>query len=235
MRSHQEIEELLPALALGCLRKGQRREVRRHLRGCPPCRQSHARYEEVAGLLALGSAEAAPPAGLRGKILDGLPPQPSTRASRQGFWTRPRLAPAWAMAGLLLLALLAGANALLWRQLRRQEARSALLASQLVALEATESAPLARGLLVINAGEATATLVVEGLPTLAEDRSYQLWLIRDGQRTSGGLFSVSPGGFGVLTVAAPLSLGSYQAFGITVEPAGGSPGPTGPKVLGGKI
>jgi anti-sigma-K factor RskA len=235
MMSHSEIEELLPTLALGCLRAGQRREVLRHLRGCPACRLSYARYEEVAGLLALGTAGTAPPADLKQKILEGLPPRPSPRALRQGFWARPRLAPAWAAAGLLLLAVLAGANALLWRQLRRQEVRSALLASQLVALEATESAPLARGLLVINAGEATATLVVEGLPELAEDRSYQLWLIREGQRTTGGLFTVSPGGFGVLTVAAPLALGSYQAFGITEEPAGGSPGPTGPKLLGGKI
>ena len=76
------------------------------------------------------------------------------------------------------------------------------------------------------------TLVVDGLPALDEERQYQLWLIEDGQRTSGGVFSVNPEGYGSLWVLSPEPLSGYSAFGITIEPAGGSPGPTGAKVLG---
>ncbi|RJQ80137.1 MAG: anti-sigma factor [Desulfobacteraceae bacterium] len=32
---------------------------------------------------------------------------------------------------------------------------------------------------------------------------------------------------------SPRPLNSYRTFGITIEPRGGSPGPTGSKVLGG--
>jgi anti-sigma-K factor RskA len=234
--SHRDLEELLAAVALGSLEQEERQSVQQHLRVCPPCRAAFECYEEVTGLLGLSAPEAEPPEGLKERILEGLG-QRSRRPRKRvpGFWTVPRLAPAWAVAGAFALTVLIGFNALLWRQVRRLEARSEQLRSQLVALEATESAPQARGLMIIDAGQPTATLVVEGLPVLDPDRQYQLWLIHDGQRTSGGLFSVSPSGFGVLMVAAPQPLGSYQAFGITVEPAGGSPGPTGPKVLGGRI
>jgi anti-sigma-K factor RskA len=58
------------------------------------------------------------------------------------------------------------------------------------------------------------------------------WLIENGQRTSGGVFSVSQEGYGSLRVSSPQPLSNYSAFGITVEPVGGSPGPTGNKVLG---
>jgi anti-sigma-K factor RskA len=76
------------------------------------------------------------------------------------------------------------------------------------------------------------TLVVDGLAALGEEQQYQLWLIQDGQRTSGGVFSVSEEGYGSLWISSPEPLSSYSTFGITIEPAGGSPGPSGDKVLG---
>ena len=76
------------------------------------------------------------------------------------------------------------------------------------------------------------TLVVDSLAPLGQDQQYQLWLIQDGERTDGGVFSVNPEGYGSLWVETPQPLSSYSAFGITIEPAGGSPGPTGDKVLG---
>jgi hypothetical protein len=49
------------------------------------------------------------------------------------------------------------------------------------------------------------------------------------------VFSVTPQGYGCLLILSPLPLGSYQRLGITEEPAGGSPGPTGRRVLGGSL
>ena len=79
------------------------------------------------------------------------------------------------------------------------------------------------------------TLVVDHLPNLEAERQYQLWLVRDGIRTSGGIFSVSEEGYASLIVSSPDPLDSYQAFGITIEPSGGSPGPTGERVLAGQL
>jgi anti-sigma-K factor RskA len=99
-------------------------------------------------------------------------------------------------------------------------------------LVGTEKAPQATGLLVMSVDGERGTLVVDGLTPLGEDQEYQLWLIQDGQRTSGGVFSVNRKGYGSLWVSSPQPLSTYSGFGITIEPAGGSPGPTGDKVLG---
>jgi RNA polymerase sigma-70 factor (ECF subfamily) len=43
---------------------------------------------------------------------------------------------------------------------------------------------------------------------------------------------VAGDGYGILLIRSPRLLREYDALGITVEPAGGSPGPTTPRVLG---
>jgi len=91
------------------------------------------------------------------------------------------------------------------------------------------------GMLVISKDGNYGTLIVENLPPLDQAYQYQLWLIKDGQRTSGGVFSVNEDGYGVLYVLSKKSLISYPSFGITVEPAGGSSSPTGDKVLSGNL
>jgi anti-sigma-K factor RskA len=90
-------------------------------------------------------------------------------------------------------------------------------------------------MLVISRDGEHGTLVVDKLPPLDEHQQYQLWLIDDGTRTSGGVFSVKEDGYASLWVGAPKALGSYKRFGITIEPEGGSPEPTGIRVLAGDL
>jgi anti-sigma-K factor RskA len=106
---------------------------------------------------------------------------------------------------------------------------------QVVAMVGTDAVPAAVGTLVISEDGEYGTLVVDGLPALDPDHQYQLWLIRDEQQTSGGVFSVNPEGYGALWISSPEPLSSYPVFGITIEPEGGSPGPTGDKVLGSSL
>ncbi|OGO42483.1 MAG: hypothetical protein A2Z04_05430 [Chloroflexi bacterium RBG_16_57_9] len=117
---------------------------------------------------------------------------------------------------------------------RQQEINSFLASSNLVVLkiEATAAAPGTQGRLYLDRNSTHALLVVDDLPHLSESQVYQLWLIRDGERDSGGTFSVDEGGYGVLLVEAPRLLNTYQAIGVTNEPLGGSPKPTGTKWLG---
>jgi anti-sigma-K factor RskA len=225
---------LLPALALGCLEPRERERVSRHLESCPDCRSRLAECEELVASLSLAVPRSEPPKRLRGRILrKAVRVTPPARGAWPDRWLAPRLG--WTLAAAALLALSLGFNLFLWRRVSRLEATAAALPGPVAVLAATEAAAGARGLLLFGSDEKEATLVVEDLPPLASDRQYQLWLIRDGQRTSGGVFSVTQRGYGCLLILAPLPLDSYQALGITVEPAGGSPGPTGQRVLAGSL
>ena len=86
----------------------------------------------------------------------------------------------------------------------------------------------------VNKGQ-IALLCVYGMPELPPDKAYQVWLIKDGKRESGGVFQVSEYGFGFLMVRPTYSLSEYSSVGITVEPVVGSPAPTSPRVLGGTL
>jgi len=109
------------------------------------------------------------------------------------------------------------------------EARPVLLRS-----DAADSR--ARGILVLRPTDPHAVLIVQDLPPLPRDRAYQLWLAwGDRQRDNGGVFRVDEEGFGVLHITAPRPFAAYHRVGITEEPAGGSPGPTSPRVIGGAL
>jgi anti-sigma-K factor RskA len=158
------------------------------------------------------------------------------RASRPTFWQQwsvfaRRSAPAWAAA---LIALLVFGNLFLLRRLTQATPRNAG-PMHVIALASTKDAPGAAGTLIMNQSGEYGSLVVDNLAMLDAGHQYQVWLIKDGNRTSGGVFSVRTDGYASMEITAPLPLNQYQSIGITVEPMGGSPGPTGHKVLGGNI
>jgi hypothetical protein len=80
-----------------------------------------------------------------------------------------------------------------------------------------------------------AVVYVRDFPELPPDQAYQLWLRKDDTRTSPGLFTVEPGGMGIFVFPIEQSLDFYDLMGITPEPAGGSPGPTGSPVVRGPL
>ncbi|MBT8249448.1 MAG: anti-sigma factor [Acidimicrobiia bacterium] len=80
--------------------------------------------------------------------------------------------------------------------------------------------------LTYSADEAGAVLVATGLEPLGGDATYQMWLIGDEGPVSAGLFKPDDSGSVSVELTAVPQPGT--AFGVTVEPAGGSPLPTGP-------
>ncbi|HHH41237.1 MAG TPA: hypothetical protein ENK56_04450 [Chloroflexi bacterium] len=243
MSKHTPFLERLPAYVLGCLEEDEAQEVSDHLAVCPACRAEWLAYQEVVGDLALAVPQTEPPAALKGRLMAHLSarPSPTTAAAPSlPWWERLRrllqgAAPLWAPVSLLLIVSLALLNLLLWQRLSRLERMASAPEMRIVALVGTEAAPEAHGIVVITGDGEYGSLIVEKLPPLSPEKQYQLWLIRDGQRTSGGVFSVTPDGYGVMAISSPRPLLEYSAFGITIEPAGGSPGPTGAKVLGGSL
>lgn len=91
--------------------------------------------------------------------------------------------------------------------------------------DASGSHPDAVGTLTIDPATATAVFVAHHLDQLNESQVYQLWLIRGDMPVSAGIFHVDETGQGVLPVATAVP-GSFDAIGVTVEPAGGSQVPT---------
>jgi anti-sigma-K factor RskA len=99
-----------------------------------------------------------------------------------------------------------------------------------VALKGTPAEPNAQGQLIADPASQSAVLVVTGLPPLEAGKTYQVWLIA-GAPVSAGLLTVDANGQGVLIVTSTESIGSFKSLGISVEPAGGSPQPTGDIVV----
>ncbi len=156
---------------------------------------------------------------------------PAARRRRRPAYLRPVLA---AAAAVVVAALVLG-NIL--QAFKLIPPRSAGRPSGLVtvALAGTEHASGAYGTMVLEPDENRGVLAVRGLQRLDTGHVYQLWLIRDGQRVSGGVFSVDTEGYGALMVIVPVWFKGFKDFGISIEPAGGSPSPTGTRVMGGSM
>jgi anti-sigma-K factor RskA len=74
------------------------------------------------------------------------------------------------------------------------------------------------------------------LQPLPAGRTYELWLVpTEGSPVGAGLFNTDSRGNGqVILLSLPQGL-TAKAFAVTIEPAGGVPAPTGPKVLIGLV
>ncbi len=254
-----ELADLLPAYALEALPPDERALVEVHVATCPACRALLAEYQAVAeGLLYAAPLVAAPPhleADLRRRLKEARPKAALDRSlSRLQAWLAGLSSlparPALAVGGLFLLLLVASnlywisttnqlraQQAVLAQQLEAQAMATRMLAAggRTVVLRGDAPAPGGVGTLILAPDRPEAVLIVDGLPSPPAGKIYQLWLIRNGQRDSGGLFTVDAGGRGVLVVRAPRPLANYQAVGVTAEPVGGSPGPTSPRVIGGGL
>ncbi len=107
-------------------------------------------------------------------------------------------------------------------------------ADRVVALAGTPDAPNASG--AFYSGPENGLLVLRGLPPLPSDQTYELWLIPGaGNPIPAGLVQVAADGSNTFTIALADQPSDFAAVGLSIEPAAGSPAPTGPIVLLGKV
>jgi anti-sigma-K factor RskA len=232
--------DLLPAYAIGSLDADELHRVEEHLLSCWICRDESRAFQVVADELSLAAPVALPSPDLRDRLMQRVrstrvkaqenPPQP---ASRRPFWDR--LLPAWGLASLFLILGLAASSFILWQRVNNLEFATTPGGMRAVPLSATDGAPHATGFVIVSADGGEGALVVDGLPDLGESQQYQLWLIHDGQWTSGAVFSTDEKSYGGTRIRAPRSLLEYSAVRITIEPTEGSPQPTGQQVLAGLL
>ncbi len=77
-----------------------------------------------------------------------------------------------------------------------------------------------------------AVLVVENMPAVPEDKTYQIWIIKNDVPKPSGLFEPRQDSVAAV-VEHPLEGGDVVA--VTVEPEGGSPKPTTDPMLVAKV
>ena len=93
-----------------------------------------------------------------------------------------------------------------------------------VALAGTKTAPTAHARVFFNAATHKVFVDVRSLPALPADKQYQLWALDKGKPIDAGvLTAATASGEGLQHMK---DIASAQTFAMTVEPLGGSAGPT---------
>ena len=254
-----DVRDLLAAYALDAVDVDERDRLDDHLASCPACAEELRGYRETAALLALAVPQVEPPADLGARVVAAAGRSDGEQRAERA-WRRPSAGRRPSLLALVAsLALLIAVGVALWAaslqgQLAEQRALAAsneeraLRYDRVVAvlqseglivrsLESTPVAPNGYGRVYLDPASGDGMVMVRSLPPLPEGRAYQLWIVKaDGERaTCGFLRRTSPDGDGYTLIQAPLPVSDWQRLGLTEEPATGSPGPTGPRVIGGPL
>ncbi len=237
MRERDQFTELIPAYAMGATDAEETRAVEAHLRVCADCRGLADEYRQLGDDLLFAAPLSAAPVGLTEDLRKKLNRSTEAAPKRAGWldWLRK---PGFAL-GAVALALLVLTN-VYWAgrvgNLERQANQFvALTQADGITLQVADGQTHADGVVYAQPGSNVALLCVYALPELEPGKTYQAWLVEDGRRVSAGTFNVNPDGYGALLIQAGRPVTDFQQLGITVEPAGGSPAPTTPRIMGGNL
>ena len=258
MSDHDALRSMAAAYALGVATGAERREFEAHLATCAECRAEVAEIRNVNQALAVTSPAATPPAALRQRIIDAA--ERDRRVAAPTRETRSSL-PWWFAAAASIAAIVAGSQwwssqqelaelraelATTREQLANAEnlrasaertageasSRLAILASAdsvAIPLAGQPSSPNATGRVVWSPTRGVV-FSASNLPALPQGRVYQLWAVASPAPV--GIALVRPGDAGQAEAITSVPAGvAPTAFALTIEPEGGSPGPTGAMYL----
>ncbi|HEV8223644.1 MAG TPA: anti-sigma factor [Rubrobacteraceae bacterium] len=238
--NHERFDELKDAYALGALPEQERRELEEYLAAHPERQAEIDELGNVASLLALSPQEQEPPPELRRSIMDVVEAEAQRPPARTRSWlagVRELLSVknlALAAAALLVIGLFSW-NMLLQDQVQDLQGQVASLQesqeTRMVALAGTGAAQQAQ-VEVILIKDQKAVLTAEDMPSVPENKTYQIWVIEGDVPQPSGLFKPDGG-----TVAAVVEkpLDEDDVIAITIEPDGGSQQPTTDPVLTAKV
>ena len=255
--------EDLDLYALGALDGEEKRNIETHLRTCAPCRRSLAESRLQTSLLGLASTPMAPRPAVKSALLERIRREHPPAAQPAGAVPprRKRWGLRISLSFVAATVLLGFATYFLWRQSEQRFQRIEQLQGQLqaaqaqadkaaaamqayaqvvaapdtvsVTLQQQQGGPPGQAHILFNARLGLA--VYSGQVSPAPDgKSYQLWLVpSSGAPVNAGLVAANQqNGAAVVRLAPGLSA---KAFAVTLEPQGGAPQPTGPKVLVGTV
>ncbi|MGB0082565.1 MAG: anti-sigma factor [Terracidiphilus sp.] len=256
MTSAHANPEDLDLYALGALDGEDKQTFQSHLRACPDCQQQLAAARQRTALVGLAAPAMTPRAQVKSALMDKVraekrpaAPQtdaPKTRKKRWGL----RFSFGFGLATALLAFAtyeLAKQDLDRGKQLKQLQAQIAQDAANLQAMGQVTGAPDSAQITLLeqpggppgqahvlyNARMGLAVYSGQIAPAPA-DKSYQLWLVpSSGTPVDAGLVDANQQNGAVVVRLTPGL--AAKAFAVTLEPLGGRPQPTGPKVLVGAI
>jgi anti-sigma-K factor RskA len=227
-----DLHDLAAAYALDALDKEQRALFEEHLAVCDTCRrQVDEAWAVLAELGDLGAVT--PPPARRRPVMEriAVTGQESPDADRASLHPVPDLpaevAPTprrrtrWVAAVAIAAVAVVGALLLVDTG---TDVVDVLAAPDAVTVP-VESEAVPDGVLVFSPELGRGVFTAGSLPAVAEDETYQLWLIEGETPTPAGLFV--PDDDGEVEVLIDGEVAAGQVLGLTVEPSGGSESPTG--------
>ncbi|HEX2697821.1 MAG TPA: anti-sigma factor [Anaerolineales bacterium] len=237
--SHSIFQENLAAYALGALDSDEAAALEAHLQTCDTCPAELATYQRVGVRLLSALPPQAPGRGLKRTL--------EKRLANAAGPTRPQFKWSWSQAAIFgALVILIATNLFSIAQLYSFKQEQAELSREFYS-EQTALAMLAypgTQSIAFNDSNVTGSLLVDKkrnllavfawrLPPAPEGETYQMWLIDpQGDRTSGGfLVPEDDQPFVMAVITSPQPLTGFVGLSVTLEPIGGSPKPTGQKVL----
>lgn len=236
-----DVHGLAAAYALDALDSRESATFEDHLEGCNPCVEELRGMHETAAALASSVAET-PPESLRARVLEQVSRLPRVESAPESQVVdlsearlRRRGVNRW-LAGVAAAAVIvAGALGVSTYQANGRADDVQVAADQITALLADPEATVERtdvtgggtGTLVVSPNLEQAAFLTASLPATGPDQTYQLWAIDDQGATSVGLLQPDSGRATALVDLPP----GTTTFGMSVEPAAGSPAPTTEPVL----
>lgn len=236
---HTTFKENLAAYALDSLEAGEIAALEAHLRTCKSCTADLAAYRQITDDLIVAIPPQVPPSGLRRRLQQRLAREARPAPSRRG-WSFGQFGLA---AAMVLLIGLSTISLLQVNSLRRAQAEqdahstTAQIAIAMLAYPGTQTVSFnengVAGSLLVDKQRNLLALFAWHLPPTPTAKVYQIWLIDpQGNRTSGGFLAPETGyPFTMTVIDAPAPLAGFTSLGVTLEPAGGSPSPTGTRVF----
>ncbi|MGH2733949.1 MAG: anti-sigma factor domain-containing protein [Actinomycetota bacterium] len=249
--SHDEIKSLIAPYVLGAVSEEEMATVRAHIATCDECLAEADGYSDVVSSLALAVEQDDLPEGFIDEVMSEARTTEESRAPDSGpapviVLPKPdapplervvplrarRTAPLLAAAAVVILVAVLSI-ALIDARSDLGDARSqlALQTDRLTALAEDQG-----GMRLAGEGRAVmlpttqgGIFLASGLAEAPDDRTYQVWLLQEGEDpASAGTFDVSDG---IGTLATDRSLEGVQGVAVTIERAGGAAAPTSDPIL----
>jgi anti-sigma-K factor RskA len=238
----QDPHSLAAAYVLNALSRDEVAEFERHLEQCESCSLDVEEMRETTAAMAASVAEQ-PPDALRERVLARAQAMPQLevqgppagvvdlgerrqRRSGANRWLAGVAAAAVIAAGALGVSTYQANQRADEAQVAADE-MSAVLSDPNAVVEHADVSGGGAGTFVMSPEDGRAVFMTADLPDPEPNQTYQLWAIEDGGATSVGLMQPDDGEASELVDMPPGS----TAFGVTVEPSGGSDQPTTEPIL----
>ena len=223
-----DLHELVAPYALDALDDDERERFERHLAECERCTRQLAELQEAVGALALATEGPAPPASLRGRILEAARTDGTAKVTTfpRRRWALPAVAGIAAAAACVAIGLGLWAASLSHSLDRERTAKTSYArALELLGSGAqAKSLTNAEGALLVAPGGGRAALVVCDLSPAPSDKTYEAWVIKGSTPRPAGLFR---GGSDCPPVLLEREVPAGATVAVTLERKGGVQKPTG--------